>query len=118
MNEDGVLLGKALTSNNIAALRKDGSLIYKQFGGVIDSEFAVGLQRVKLVNIVGIWWSGDNFGKLDIEIPPNYLTLGVFQYERFYIVIERGAPLTWERLSTETKKIDNVIHIHHKKKGS
>lgn len=93
INENKVVMGRAISHTSIPAKLKNGELLYKPFGGVMDYQSEC--RRVKLVNIEKFWWNEDGFGD-GIEIPNGHALLGFYDHDRFYIAIRDDKPIHWE----------------------
>ncbi|MDS1996472.1 hypothetical protein [Vibrio parahaemolyticus] len=69
INKDGVIDGKAITKNEIPALRKDGEYIYRPYKGSLDNVYLLHVQKVKLVNIVAFTHDELGISFLVIALP-------------------------------------------------
>lgn len=113
INENKVVMGRAISATNIPALLKNGDYAYRPFGGVIAKTDT--LPKVKLVNIVKFWWNEDGFGP-GLDIPIGDVVLGHLLHDKYYLVIENDAPIHWSETRAVTNYFtDNVQPIKRSK---
>lgn len=88
----GVIAGDLWCGNKIAAKGRDGQLIYRTFGGVIDDEAVACHQRVKLCHITHFYWNDVGAGE-GYSIPRHHIVKGCFFNNKFYIAIRSDNPV-------------------------
>ncbi|USD35550.1 MULTISPECIES: hypothetical protein [Vibrio] len=113
INDEKVITGDAITGNAIPALRKNGSLRYMPFGGVIDEDCVFGNAiPVKLVNLTCFWWNDIGMGSDGYEIPLNHAVKGYLFHGKYYVAIRNDQPLHWEiQRPTTNYHTENVVSI-------
>ncbi|HHI5019826.1 TPA: hypothetical protein ACP5VM_003935 [Vibrio parahaemolyticus] len=93
INKDGVINGKAITKNEIPALRKNGEYIYRPYKGSLDNVYLLHVQKVKLVNIVA--FTHDELGIFDwFHLPTDHYLVGVYRDGGYYVLTKNGQPIS------------------------
>lgn len=118
MNTEKVISGDVVTGNTIPALLKNGQLLYKPFGGVIDDDSVMkNAQAVKLVNVTGFWWNDIGMGRDGYEIPIDHAVKGYLLNDRYYIAIKNDKPLHWPAAKQRTNyHTDNVVNMNNRRR--
>lgn len=93
IGEDGSVIGKSVTHDEICALRSNDSPLFLKFGGFVDFESVTKGrdQLVKLINITHYTLEHDRYCWEEVE--SGHYCVGVCRFNRYYMVLKGGRPI-------------------------
>ena len=111
INPNGEVGGQSLTGNTIPARLKGGNEFRAEFGGFIEADNVVGLKRVKLLGITGLFESSEGIGPC-YEVPFERYVIGAYLYKKLYVLIYQGEPKSFPlHKSDEPRKGGNIYPL-------